>query len=66
VASRRQCQVAKRTRRSAELRSGWSADEIDDVTLYLDDRYYGFPCPDAQCGSAQAGAVSPRPPGRGG
>ncbi len=51
---------------SAELRSGWSADEIDDVTLYLNDRYYRFPCPDAQCGSAQARAIAPRPPGRGG
>ncbi len=51
---------------SAELRSGWSAEEIDDVTLYLNDRYYGFPCPDTQCGSAQAGAVPPRPSGRGG
>lgn len=51
---------------SAELRSGWSGDEIDDVTLYLNNRYYGFPCPDAVCGSAQARSIPARPPRRGG
>lgn len=51
---------------SAELRSGWSADEIDDVTLYLNNRYYGFPCPDAVCGSAQAKSIPARLPRRGG
>ncbi len=48
---------------SAEVRSGWSRDEIDDVTLYLNNRYYGFPCPDAVCGRAQAKAVPARAPG---
>ncbi len=51
---------------SVELRSGWSSDEIDDVALYLNNRYYGFPCPDAVCGSAQAKAIRARPPGQGG
>ena len=51
---------------SAEVRSGWSRDEIDDVTLYLNNRYYGFPCPDAVCGSAQAKSIPARLPRRGG
>jgi mono/diheme cytochrome c family protein len=39
---------------SAESGSKWSGDEIDDVTLYLNQRYYRFPCPPGLCKSNQA------------
>lgn len=29
----------------------WRDDEIDAVTRYLNDRYYGFPCPAEVCGT---------------
>ena len=39
---------------SAEAGGRWSRDEIDDVTLYLNQRYYGFPCPKSMCKADQA------------
>lgn len=39
---------------NTELGGAWSADEIDDVTVYLNDRYYLFPCPESVCRSGQA------------
>jgi mono/diheme cytochrome c family protein len=39
---------------NAELGVGWSDDEINDVTLYLNNRYYFFPCPESICRSGQA------------
>jgi mono/diheme cytochrome c family protein len=39
---------------SAEGGGAWSAEEIDDVTQYLNRRYYGFPCPTTVCKAAQA------------
>lgn len=30
-------------------RAGWSADEIDDVTLWLNERYYKFPVENGRC-----------------
>src|SRR5476651_831524 len=34
---------------SNEVGGSWSGDEIDDVTLYLNQRYYRFPCPQSVC-----------------
>jgi len=34
---------------SEELGVGWSGDEIDDVTIYLNERYYFFDCPKRLC-----------------
>jgi mono/diheme cytochrome c family protein len=34
---------------SAEVGGSWSGDEIDDVTLYLNQRYYRFRCPQSVC-----------------
>jgi mono/diheme cytochrome c family protein len=34
---------------STEVGGSWGADEIDDVTLYLNQRYYRFPCPQNLC-----------------
>ena len=39
---------------SAEVGGLWSADEIDDVTLYLNERYYRYPCPEKLCKANQA------------
>ena len=39
---------------SAQAGGAWSAGEIDDVTLYLNRRYYRFPCPLDLCKADQA------------
>ena len=39
---------------SVEVGGAWSADEIDDVTQYLNLRYYHFPCPQSVCKADQA------------
>ena len=39
---------------SMELGGSWPADEIDDVTVYLNNRYYRFPCPESICRTGQA------------
>ena len=39
---------------SAEAGGNWTGDEIDDVTQYLNRRYYGFPCPQSVCKANQA------------
>ena len=31
------------------LALGWSDDEVDDVSLYLDNSYYRYPCPTRVC-----------------
>lgn len=40
---------------SVEAGGSWSAGEIYDLTLYLNQRYYRFPCPPTLC---SAGKVS--------
>jgi mono/diheme cytochrome c family protein len=42
---------------SAESGGGWAADEIDDVTRYLNQHYYGLPCPQTVCKADQASLV---------
>jgi mono/diheme cytochrome c family protein len=42
---------------SAQVGGSWSGDEIDDVTLYLNQRYYRFPCPQSMCKADQASLV---------
>jgi mono/diheme cytochrome c family protein len=39
---------------SNEVGGTWSGDEIDDVALYLNRRYYRFPCPQSVCKAIQA------------
>lgn len=39
---------------SAEAGGAWTAEETDDVTLYLNQRYYRFPCPQRLCRADQA------------
>jgi mono/diheme cytochrome c family protein len=39
---------------SAEVGGSWSGDEIDDVALYLNQRYYRFPCPQSVCKADRA------------
>ncbi len=38
----------------AQAGGSWSAEEIDDLTLYLNQRYYRFPCPPNACKADQA------------
>lgn len=40
---------AQVVRWSTELGAGWSREEIDDVTVYLNGRYYFFECPQLLC-----------------
>jgi mono/diheme cytochrome c family protein len=39
----------------ARLDAGWSAAQIDDVAVYLNERYYRFPCPQNLCPGSAAG-----------
>ena len=39
----------------ARLDAGWSAAQIDDVAVYLNERYYRFPCPPSLCPGSAAG-----------
>jgi mono/diheme cytochrome c family protein len=32
-----------------ELRGAWREEEIDDVTAYLNQRYYSYPCTGVSC-----------------
>jgi hypothetical protein len=34
---------------SSSLRLRWTADEVEDVTLFLNDTYYKYPCPPQAC-----------------
>jgi hypothetical protein len=47
---------AQVARWNMELGGAWSRDEINDVTVYLNSRYYFFPCPESACGNGQAKA----------
>jgi hypothetical protein len=49
---------AQVARWNGELGAGWSADDINDVTVYLNSRYYFFRCPESVCGRGQAGNES--------
>ena len=44
---------------NTSLALGWSAEEIDDVSQYLNARYYRYPCPPTACP-----VVSQAPSGR--
>lgn len=34
---------------STQLGTRWSATQVDDVVLYLNQRFYHYPCPDENC-----------------
>ncbi|MCX7893816.1 MAG: cytochrome c [Burkholderiales bacterium] len=42
---------AQVVRWSREAGSPWTAEEIDDVSVYLNELYYRFPCPRTICRS---------------
>ena len=49
---------------NATLSAGWTAEEIDDVTLHLNTRYYRYPCPVTVCKVvSQAAPAVPSLPG---
>lgn len=37
------------------LAAAWTREEIDDVTTYLNDRFYLYPCPENTCGNVRGG-----------
>jgi hypothetical protein len=37
------------SRWNATLGLGWTRDDVDDVTLYLNATYYRYPCPPTVC-----------------
>lgn len=39
---------------SREAGGAWTTQEIDDVAVYLNQRYYGYPCPADVCRREQA------------
>lgn len=39
---------------NGQLGGAWRREDIDDVTVYLNDRFYRYPCPDAMCRSGAA------------
>ena len=41
---------------SREAGVAWTRDELEDVTYFLNDRYYRFNCQAGRCGPGQAGA----------
>ena len=44
---------------NASTGGDWKRDEVDQVTAYLNERYYRFDCPPAVC-KAAGGTVTPR------
>lgn len=44
------------TRWNKEMGGAWRTEEINDVTVFLNDRYYKFQCPQTVCGKAQGSA----------
>ena len=39
---------------NTQLGGAWARDDIDDVAVYLNDRFYQYPCPDTVCRSGTA------------
>jgi len=50
---------AEVARWSGTIGGEWKAEEIDAVSVYLNDRYYKFPCPPSVC-REPARAAAPR------
>ena len=47
---------------STELGTHWNPQQIDDVVLYLNQRFYHYPCPQPGCGRDQlSGAGTDQP-----
>jgi hypothetical protein len=44
-----------------ELGAIWSPRDVDDVTVYLNNRYYRFPCPESVCGGGPAAGARRTP-----
>ena len=34
---------------AAQLKANWTGAQVDDVAVYLNERYYSFPCPPKLC-----------------
>ncbi|MCZ7566519.1 MAG: hypothetical protein M5U08_24215 [Burkholderiales bacterium] len=42
---------------SAQLKTGWTAEEVDHVAVYLNERFYRFPCDPPLCERASSGTL---------
>jgi hypothetical protein len=50
--------LAQVSRWNATLGGDWKAEDIEDVAVYLNERYYKYPCPASVCPPGSA-AVTP-------
>lgn len=50
--------LAQVSRWNTTLGGDWTAEDIEDVTVYLNERYYKHPCPPAICPPGRA-SVAP-------
>ena len=39
---------------NGQLGGAWGRSEVDDVAVYLNDRFYRYPCPEALCRAGSA------------
>lgn len=44
---------------NTQLGGAWQRGDIDDVAVYLNDRFYRYPCPDALCAGGVPRAALP-------
>ncbi len=44
---------------SGQVGAKWSAEEVDDVAVYLNQRYYRFACPPPACSSTSDAGTAP-------
>jgi len=42
---------------SAQLKTGWTPEEVDHVAVYLNERFYRYPCDPPLCPGASTGGL---------
>jgi cytochrome c5 len=47
------------SRWNENLKLGWGAEEIDDVSVHLNNTYYRYPCPSSACKVASLASSQP-------
>jgi hypothetical protein len=46
---------------SGQIGAGWNTEQVTNVTLYLNERYYHYPCPESVCRGRKVSALDARP-----